>query len=314
MNEQRNDSAPSPMQGGGFFVPYPPLAQASQKSEINLADIWHTLREGRRRIVLITLATALLATVVAFVITPIYQAQVLLSPVTDDQGNAGSSVTSQLGGLAALAGINVNGTASSSKDEAIAVLQSRVLTDLYVKENNLLPILFASDWDQDKNAWKDSDPEDIPTLWDAFKLIEKKVRKVDVDKKTGLVTLSVEWKDPELAARWAAGLVARTNAYLRQQAVQHVENNLAYLQEQAKAATSVELQQAIYRLMEAEVKKGMLANANAEFAFKVIDPPVVPEEKVRPKRLVIIFLGGILGLIASSCFELIGMRKRLSAD
>lgn len=313
MNEQRNDSAPSPMQGGGFFVPYPPLVQASQKSEINLADIWHTLREGRRRIVLITLATALLATVAAFVITPIYQAQVLLSPVTDDQGNAGG-VTSQLGGLAALAGINVNGTGSSSKDEAVAVLQSRVLTDLYVKENNLLPILFASDWDQDKNAWKDSDPEDVPTLWDAFKLIEKKVRKVDVDKKTGLVTLSVEWKDPELAARWAAGLVARANAYMRQQAVQHAENNLTYLQDQAKAATSVELQQAIYRLMEAEVKKGMLANANAEFAFKVIDPPVVPEEKVRPKRLVIIFLGGILGLIASSCFELIGMRKRLSAD
>lgn len=306
MDGRRQDVPPAP--AGDYFIPYPTVPQ-STVTEISLAELWSVLKTSRARIALITVGSIVIAVAVAFLLPPIYRAEVLLAPVSDDQSGAAAGLTSQLGGIASLAGISLGGS-GGGKDEFIAILQSRVLSDFFVRENNLLPILFEDDWDAAAGKWKSSDPADVPTLWDAFKLMEKKVRQIAVDKKTGLVTLSIEWKDPELAAHWTEGLVKRTNAYLRQQAVQHAERNLAYLQDQARKTTSVELQQAIYRLMETEVKKAMLANVNEEYAFKVLDPAVVPEEKVRPKRLIIIGVGGVLGFLAACATTLMQMRPR----
>jgi uncharacterized protein involved in exopolysaccharide biosynthesis len=39
----------------------------------------------------------------------------------------------------------------------------------------------------------------------------------------------------------------------------------------------------------------MLANVQEEFAFRVIDPAVVPEVRSKPKRKLIVVLGGVLG-------------------
>ena len=40
----------------------------------------------------------------------------------------------------------------------------------------------------------------------------------------------------------------------------------------------------------------MLANVTDEFAFKVLDPAVVPEKKDKPRRRMIVLIGGMLGL------------------
>lgn len=310
MNERTQDPPPPP--ASGYFIPYPAL-QRPAGTEISIAELWSVLKASRARIALITVASTVLAVAVAFLLPPVYRAEVLLAPVSDDQSGAAAGLTSQLGGIASLAGISLGGS-GGGKDEFIAILQSRVLSDFFVRENNLLPILFEDDWDAAAGKWKSSDPVDVPTLWDAFKLMDKKVRQIVIDKKTGLVTLSIEWRDPELAAQWAEGLVKRANAYLRQQAVRHAENNLAYLQDQARKTTSVELQQAIYRLMEAEVKKSMLANVNEEYAFKVLDPAVVPEEKLRPKRGLIVVFGALFGLLVAWGNQLVCARSRQCTD
>ena len=39
----------------------------------------------------------------------------------------------------------------------------------------------------------------------------------------------------------------------------------------------------------------MLANTQEEYAFRVLDSPVVPEEKVRPKRMLIVISGFVIG-------------------
>ena len=47
----------------------------------------------------------------------------------------------------------------------------------------------------------------------------------------------------------------------------------------------------------------MLANVREEYVLKVLDPPVVPEEKSEPKRAIIVLLisifGGFLGCVFS---------------
>ena len=46
--------------------------------------------------------------------------------------------------------------------------------------------------------------------------IFKSILSVDEDKKSGLISLSISWKDPEVAAEWANDLVKQLNEQLRE--------------------------------------------------------------------------------------------------
>jgi uncharacterized protein involved in exopolysaccharide biosynthesis len=134
------------------------------------------------------------------------------------------------------------------------------------------------------------------------KAFNTNIRSVTEDKKTGLVTLSIRWKDPETAANWANLLVERLNDRLRNQALAESERNVAYLQREIAASSVVSLQQSMGRVLEGEMQKLMLARGNEEFAFKVIDRAVPPKQRDAPKRTLIVLVsllaGGFLGILA----------------
>ncbi len=101
----------------------------------------------------------------------------------------------------------------SRKYESLTVLQSEALTEKYISSHNLLPVLYANQWDRGKNTWRSSDVAKVPTLWKANRFF-KKIRSVSTDAKTGMITMTIKWTDPVLAASWANDLVALTNEYL----------------------------------------------------------------------------------------------------
>lgn len=266
--------------------------------EISLQEIAETLWTRRWLIVLSTLVFGMLALVTAFVLPEKYQAAVVLAPVDDDAGGklgGAGALLSQFGGLAGLGGISLGG--SGKKSEAVATLQSAALTEAFIDENKLLPVLFKKDWDASTGQWKTTTTEDTPTLWKAEKKFRSKVRDIGEDKKSGLVTLTITWNDPEQAAVWANDLVARANRYLRSKAIEQSQENIRYLNEQLGKTSVVEIQKAIYGLTEAEIKKIMIANGSEEYAFKVIDAARVPEERSSPKRALIVAVGLFAGLM-----------------
>ena len=274
---------------------YPP------EEEIDFMELWQVLVENKQLIAKITGACTAIALAVALLTTPIYRAETLLAPVSEEQVSGLAALAGQFSGLSELAGINIGG--GGSTEESIATLKSRELTKAFIKEEGLMPILFENDWDAEKKAWKKrwwnfSDGKDGPTAWDAYKLFNEKIRSVKVDKKTTLVTVAIEWEDPELAAKWANKLVKRINQERRQEAIQEAEKSIAYLEQQLMKTGVVEIQQSIYKLIEAQTKTKMVANTREEYAFKVIDSAVVPEEKIKPKRKLIVIMGIILGGMA----------------
>ena len=270
------------------FVVYPP------EEPIDWSEYWRVLVKNRKLIGIITAVSTITALLLAFLLPPVYRAEVLLTPVTQDKSEGLSAIASQYGDLASLAGINL-GPGKDKTSEYIAALKSRLLSVSYIKEANLMPVLFASKWDAAKKQWKDS--TDAPTEWRAFKLWDEDIRRVNLDKRTGLVTLIVEWKDPALAAKWANDFTRHVNTRLRTEAIEDAEKSIAYLGKQLPTTNSVEVQQAIYRLIETQTKKKMIANTKEEYAFTVIDPAVQPERISKPKRLVIISVGVLFGCL-----------------
>ncbi len=280
------------------------------QSELTVNELFDVLWRGRWLIVCTTIVLILLAGIAAWLTPKTYQASIVVSPVAENSSNqlsGMSTITSQFGGLASLAGISVG--ADSKKSESLAVLQSEALTEKYVKDNSLLPDLFQDKWDNIGRKWKDNSPNKVPTLWKANELFKKKVRVVTPNAKTGMVTLTITWKNPEAAAKWANELVQMTNDYLRGNAIAQSERNIAYLTDQAAKTDVVGVKQAIYAILQTEISKVMLARGTNEYAFRVIDPAVPPEREFAPQKLLWISGGGVVGLGISVFIVLIRARK-----
>lgn len=248
------------------------------------------------------LAAALIA---AWLLPKKYEASVLVAAVTETPGESEMgglrSIMSEFSGLSSLAGLSIG--ADSRRAETIAVLQSRKLTQQYIEDNHLLTVLFAKLWDARHGRWKPTNPEKIPNLWTANEYFKHHVRAVTESKKTGLVTLTITWTDPQLAAEWANGLVKATNDYLRAQASDIADRNVAYLEQQAAKTDEVGVREAIYLVLQSEIDKAMIARGKEQYALKVLDPAVPPAKPSSPKpvmwSLVAVFAGLLLSLLAA---------------
>jgi uncharacterized protein involved in exopolysaccharide biosynthesis len=241
----------------------------------------------------------LAATTFAFLTKPIYRAEVVLLPVTQEGDmNILASMASQFGALGSLAGLDTGG--GMEKERALAMLHSRALSEKFILDKQLLPRIFADDWDPKLQKWKVG-PEDVPTLWDAQKAFDEDIRFIEENRRTGMVTVAIEWEDPVEAAGLANDLVRLVNHTVRLKAIEEAEKSLAYLNKELEETQAVEIRQAIFKLSESQARKVMLANVRDDYAFQVIDPATPPDsdDYVRPQRLVLILAGLLAGLAAA---------------
>lgn len=291
------------------------------EDEIDLLEYWRILWGRRRLILAVVFAAAVAAAGVSLLLPNIYRAEVLLAPVGEGAGKSGGiGALGGLGGLASLAGISLPG--GGDVEENLAVLKSREFLWRFIKEQKLMPILFADDWDEEKKAWKDPDPDEQPDLWDAYrKLTKGGVLDVSSDKKSGLVTAAVEWADPELAAKWANALVARLNEYLRRRAIAESKANLAYLHRELARTQVEDIRKALFELISQEQKKAMLANTRVQYAFRVLDAAAPPDKKAKPKRGLIVLLTAFVAAFLVVIFVFVrhgseqrGLRQGEQAD
>jgi uncharacterized protein involved in exopolysaccharide biosynthesis len=287
------------------------VTKLEPRDEITFRDLVQELRVSKRLIFSLVLGFTLVGIAIGALRPREYQASTVLSPAAE--GNTSrlgglAALASQYGGLASLAGIDLAG--GGKKDESVAVLQSELLTERYIRENNLLPILYAKMLDRSTGKWLTTDPKNVPTLWKANRYF-KTIRGVIEDKKSGLVIVTITWTDPKLATKWANDLVRLTNVYLRDKAIAECERNIAYLNEQASRTTVIEAQKAIYSLLQTEIDKEMVARGREEYALKVIDPAFVPEKPSSAGPVLLGLLGFGLGCTVAILF--VFARKALSA-
>lgn len=271
--------------------------------EIDLFALLDTLMQKKWLILAITLLSTSLATTLAFLMTPKYEAKVIASFAEEGKSAGGlGALSAQFGGLAEMAGVNLGGGGSS--DAKIAYLKSRVFIESFINENDLMPILYAKQWDSAKKKWLTDDPDKVPTVWKAYQLFSKDIVDIQLDKKTSLITLTVTWKDREQAVVWANRLIERANANLRAKAIAESQLSQTYLEKELQKTSVIEVQNTIYRVLETQIKNMMMANTQEQFAFKVIDPAALMDEDsfVKPKRLMMIVLGGVAGLFLGILF------------
>lgn len=283
------------MRGAG-----PGLREADDGDELDLRELLSVLWQQRLLLIVPALVLAAAVCALALVLPKEYTAKTVLSSVEDNSGSFGGgglgSMVSQYTGLASLAGISM--PQDQKKEEAIALLKSTSLTEEFIREKNLLPILYRRRWDPVRRQWRQG--ERIPTLWQGSQYFKRKIMAVTDDAKTGLIELDVTWSDPVVAAQWANGLVQLTNKYSQQKAVGVAKRHIDFLNQKAQQTPYVDEREGIFAIMESQLTNEMIAEGTDEYALNVIDPAFAPEKPDYPRPVLWTSLG-LLGGLAIGC-------------
>lgn len=282
---------------------------------IDLREMLVTLWKGKWTIIATTFIFTVAAVVYAISLPNVYKSEALLAPVS---GGSGFKIPGQLGGLAALAGVNLGslGGESDSSGLAMEIIKSREFLGRFIEKHDLfIPIMAAEGWNRtDDSLIIDSDIYDTNTKqWvrevkppfqlkpSVLEVHEELVKLLVVskDKKTDMITISVEHYSPYLAKMWVDELVKAINEEMRQRELNEAQRSIDYLTKQINETNIADVRTMFYSLIEEQTKTVMLANVREEYVFKTVDPAVVAEKKAKPQRVLIIITAFILGLIFS---------------
>ncbi|MFM2586356.1 Wzz/FepE/Etk N-terminal domain-containing protein [Vibrio campbellii] len=291
--------------------------------EVSLKELLSVLWKGKVTIIGFVVVFAIASVTYSLSLPNIYRADALLAPTETSSASGLGNVSGQLGSIAALAGVNLGSGESSQSGLAVQVLQSRNFVNMFITKHGLLvPLMASTDWnlgdndlvidpevyDTQSKTWlrpADGMRGAEPTAQEAYEVFIKRVLSVSLNEETGLYNLSVSHFSPFIAKQWVDWLIEDINDVMRDRAISDATNNLNYLHAQLEKTSISEMQTTFYSLIEEQTKSLMLAQAQDEFVFKVVDPAVAPELKSGPKRAIMCVLGTLLGGILGVAIVLI---------
>lgn len=289
--------------------------------EIDLRKLFSVLWAGKKLILTITATFALVSVIYSLALPNQYQASTVMAPAQQDSGGLAGAI-GQLGGLASLAGISIGEAEGNEAQMAQEIMRSRSFVEAFIKNNSLEVEVFAADgWDSktnklsidddlydlDSKTWVRNTPSGKPVKPSGWELYEEFLDRYTVtqDKKTGMITVSVEYYSPLYAKEWAEKLVDAINAHMQSRKLQQVNRNIQYLEAQIEKTAIADMREVFYTIIEEQMKSKMLAEASPEYVFETVSPAMVPEEKSQPKRALICILGTLLGSMLSVLWVLI---------
>ena len=291
-------------------------------NEISLLELLYVLLDGRWIIISVTAFVSIIGVIYSLLLPNIYESKALLVPV-----NSSSSISGALGGYSALAGfagINLpsaddqgNSQKAMQKINSLSFFENNILTNIYLPD-----LMAVKSWDPktntvafdediyntNTNTWiRDfSYPgKQIPSAQESFKEFKTKHLTLNEDKKSGFSTLTIKHQSPFIAKQWAELVVNEVNSFYRQKDKLESEKAVSYLNKQISVTGLSEIKQVLAQLLQEEIKKLTLIEANQFYVFDYIDPPAVMELKSAPKRAIICILCALLGGMLSIVLVLV---------
>ncbi len=287
--------------------------------EIDFREIFYVLLAGKWIIISATACFLIIAVIYSLLLPNVYQSKALLVPVNSSDSVSG--VLGSYGSLAGLAGINLtpsspedNSKKATEKISSLSFFKNNILSSINLpdlmavkawnSETNIL-VYDKKIYDIKRNAWvrKYSYPQQqIPSAQESYEVFKDEHLGVSVDKEQGFVTLSIKHQSPFIAKQWTELIVDEINNFYRLKDKLESEKAVNYLNQQISLTSLSELQEALAQLLQEQIKKLTLIEANEFYVFDYIDPPAVMEEKSEPRRALICILGAFLGGMLSVLF------------
>ena len=278
--------------------------------ELNFFDIFSLIWIRRKFISFVTVIFIFMSIIYALSLSNIYRSSALLLP---SQGS--SELSSDLQGLSSIAGlvgVNLQGQNTSASYEAIKRLSSYDFFINYFLPNiNLQDLTSVKEWNKGENKITyDSSYDSSKKIWlkkpsnqeahEAF----LKIFILEESNRSAFIKISINHKSPYIAKDWLDVLILNINESMRSIDKELSKSSMDFLQESLQNTGIFEIKKTISSLLEAQMQKYMLASANKNYVFKVIDSPRVAEKKFSPTRGIIVIFGTLLGFMIGIIYVL----------
>ena len=292
------------------------------RNDIDLAATITVLRRGWRKIVVFIIVALAAAIAYLNIVSHRYAIEMRLAPVANSSNDGVSSKLSQLGGLAAVAGVSLPDSAGSGSFKLfVEALHSRDIADILARDPIIMHGAFAREWDGATQSWRQPAPivETVTTVLKsmlgmsirpfappgAARLQEWMSNEVAVDQnlKTPVVTVSLLDKDSAFAVHFLDRLASSIDAQLRQRALLRSNDYIRYLTARLPTVTLAEQRVAIAQALGEQERLKMAASSDRSYAAEVFEHPAASDRPMSPvpwKVLAIaLMLGTILGIVAT---------------
>lgn len=224
------------------------------EDEINLLDYWRVVRKRWKLIAWTFGVSVVIAAVVSLLMTPIYRATTTIMPI-ESSGGGLSSTLQNLGSLPFVGGM-VGSIGGASGDKLVVILKSRTVAEDVIHSLDLIKVLFGNDQDEP------------PTLQEAIRSLTDMAG--ITDNKKGLISVSVEYEDPEIAALIANQYTTALGKFLNENAVSMAKRNRMFIKGQLEKVKE-ELINAEEAMKSFQTDKRIIAmDAQAEAAIKAV--------------------------------------------
>ncbi len=282
--------------------------------EIDLKELFFILVQGKWIVASVTAFLVIIGIIYSLSLPNIYKSEALLAPVDESSSLIGGALN-QYSGLAGLAGINLpTGETGSNSKKAIELMSSLNFFEKYLMPKIFLPDLMAIEsWDDEKNIiiyddsifQKDSNtwvrdfsyPQKlIPSAQESFETFKDENLSLQEDLTTGYISLAIKHQSPLIAKQWVQIIFDEVNFFYRQKDKEASEKAVTFLNKQINSNSYSEIRQITASLLEKEIQKLTLVEANKDYVFEYVYPPSVMEKRSEPNRFLIIFLSLILGV------------------
>lgn len=297
-------------------------AKSEPGDEIDLFEISQAIWSAKQYALIICLISFLGSICISLLLPNIYQSRIILAPSSDSSSGLSGSMKGQLGGIANLAGINI-GESGNKVDVALVILKSHGFLKEFIKTHKLRTALVAAkSWDKDTHDWiidqklfnstSNKWVKEFKTSldWIAIKKLKDSI-KIEQDNQSALITVKLESMSPQKSKEWLEALILELNNTLSKKEIADANHNISYIREQLNKTKISEIRNVLFNLLEAETKRLMLAQDNENFALRILDEPYIPEEKLKPKRTLIVLGFTLFGLAIGTLLSfVVGSRKQ----
>lgn len=286
----------------------------TRNEDAALIEIFREVYKGKLFVFVVVVLFSILSVAYSLSLTDKYKSDILLTP--SNQANSSKLSSSQLGGLAAMAGFQLGGSEVNKSQLALEILKSRAFITQFIYRHQLkVPLMAVDGWDMmtgklsyDPDLYDYQSGEWVrevkpplssePSSQEAYEAF-KEILTIEEQRDTGFVKVSLVHPSPVISSTWLSMLIQDLNKYMKELDKEEAEKSLAFLEHYLENTLVEAVRLAVYQLIEEQTKTLMLSSIQDEYSFKVIDPPVVSEKKDSPKRALICITGFLLGCILS---------------
>ena len=259
------------------------------RNDLSGGDYIAILYSQRLLIIAIVFIFLILAVAARFIIPEQYEGIVVMVPTPSDNGLQ-ASMNGALAGLNFLTGASGGG---DQKGVAVATLQGRAFLEGFIRNQNLMPVLFSGEWDGKNRTWKIPKP---PTLEDGYNKLASAIT-VDASPADPIVRLRVRWTDAKTASTIANNMVRKLNSQFQTRAIDEAQRMITSLTGSYPQTSIAEVRTSVANLIQEQIKQRILAQSRSEYAMTVVDPAEPSTKKVSPGLAILLAAGLFLGLL-----------------